>query len=152
MLLTYDRRRQFRAVTKTGSDMSLRGKAAKMLAGAVTIGTAVAVATVGFPGAAQAEGADSYGSTSTDLSAYVKFNSYGEVFKIFDQHCDGLVPRLQYKVGNSSVITTWENHAGCYSDPRVIDLSWSEGQILHFRACNVGGTDAHCDDWVFATA
>ncbi len=119
---------------------------AATVAGLVGILSAISLPT------ALADGTASYGMFSPDDGALVEFQSYGEIFDLFDEACDGRVPRLQYKVGTGGSVSTAENHGGCHSDPLTVNKSYAEGTVIYFRACNVAANYSSCSSWVKATA
>ncbi|TQS42246.1 hypothetical protein [Cryptosporangium phraense] len=90
--------------------------------------------------------ADSADRHSPDGGAWGRFsdNINAEGFYVDDEICDGMVPRVQYKKGNSSVVTTIENHAGCGSIEAYFPKTWPEGTVYHFRVCNVSANSTNC--------
>ncbi len=118
------------------------------------LGVAIAISVLAFVRSpdASADGIASYSSESPDGGAFASFNSYGEIFNLYDYLCDGRVPRLQYKVGTGGSVSTAENHGGCHSDPLTVNKSYAEGTVIYFRACTIAANYSSCDSWIRATA
>jgi len=110
---------------------------------------------LGSAQSAQAAGSSVYDSQSSDGGALVQFRSYGDHMLLNDVHCDGRLPRVEYKFGVDYGSLVHEDHNGCGSgwwEPGPWG-NMAEGEDIWFRACNVDANGARCASrWIHATA
>lgn len=110
---------------------------------ALTLG-ALALAIGGAAMVAPAAHADS--SANTSAGARATFTSDGEVFKLYDNKCDGYSVYLVYKLRGGS-----ENRidfsGGCNKSGSY-DKDFAEGSKVEYKACvNVNNLPDKCSAW-----
>jgi hypothetical protein len=123
----------------------------KRLALAVLTGVTL---VFGSAQAASAAGGAVYDTQSTDGGALVQFRSYGDDIMIDDVHCDGRVPRVEWKFGIDYGFLLYEDHHGCSSGwlNAAPNLDMQEGADIWVRACNVDADGSRCGAWKHGTA
>ena len=104
----------------------------RLRAAAVVMGT-VAVLTVLRPGSASADTSQCSVPTST-CAAKVTFQSYGELFRIYDQSGDGHSAVLLYWLSDGTGPYYGWNHDGNGTQFNV-DLELAEGDWIFYQAC-----------------
>ncbi|MEV6714601.1 hypothetical protein AB0M48_21500 [Lentzea sp. NPDC051208] len=110
---------------------------------ALTLG-ALALAFGGAAAIAPAAHADS--SAKTSAGARATFTSSDEVFKLYDEKCDGYSVYLVYKLRGGSEQRI-EFSGGCNKSGKY-DKNFSEGSKVEYKACvNVNNARDKCSAW-----
>ena len=110
---------------------------------ALTFG-ALALAIGGAALAAPAANADS--SANTSAGARATFTSDGEIFKLYDNKCDGYSVYLVYKLRGGSE-NRIEFSGGCNKNGEY-NKEVSEGSKVEYKACvNVNNAPDKCSAW-----